>query len=94
MKTKIISLTAVLLMGFTMLVGSTGVAVATAEPAQAVTKSSCYYYHTYFLGQRAAYKRTCYYNYSWWEEVWQGKRDGWKTVQLHRHRIYGDSTLG
>lgn len=52
--------------------------VATADlssKAQAYTTSSCYWVtltgSTY--GQRVL---SCYYDFSWWEEVFQGKRDG------------------
>lgn len=52
--------------------------VAFAEPAHAYTTSSCYY--TYIPSGGGSYTWTrvhsCYYDYNWWEETFQGKRDG------------------
>lgn len=92
MKKKITSLLATFAIALTALVGFTGASVATAEPAEARTKSNCYYAHKYFAIGNAyyhAYNKYCYFSYSWWEEVTKGMEDGWyldHTVWVYRYR--------
>lgn len=64
-----------------------GVALIQADHAEAYTKTQC----SYWWGQTPpsyAWTRyqTCYYDYSWWEEVnYPWPKDGWYYVALPKY---------
>lgn len=77
MKKKIISALATVGIAGTVMVGSTGAAVATAEPAEAYTITDCMVVsgEPYF-----ADSYQCHFNYNWWEILTTGKTDGWEVM--------------
>lgn len=58
--------------------------VATAAPAHAVTTTQCSTKYVYTAGGSYSKTRitTCYYDYNWWEETFQGQRDGWYSTYV------------
>lgn len=58
--------------------------VAVAPKAEAVTKTRCYTVYSewfmvpgYRLPAALILGTNCWYDYNWWEEVVQGREDGW-----------------
>jgi hypothetical protein len=76
---KLKTIGATLVATFFLITG--GAAFATS--ASAYTEGSCFYT---FVPQGKV--EMCYRNYDWWEETFQGKRDGWVTYSLNSAYMY------
>lgn len=74
LKKKIATWGATFALAGTVALGGTAATVATAQPAEAATVSSCKYVWGPIL---RSVKETCRINYNWFEEVVLSKRDGY-----------------
>lgn len=63
--------------------------VGDVQAAEAYTTSGCHYHYSSFYGNQ----RYCLIDWNWWEEFYQGRRDGWhvysggwiRTATSHYH---------
>lgn len=85
-----LAVAATLATGFTVAeLASAELGVGSVQAAEAYTTSGCHYHYSSFYGNQ----RYCLIDWNWWEEFYQGRRDGWhvysggwiRTYESHYH---------